>query len=68
MCMTAALQELLEKLRDPRRVYPDFEDASGASKIADILENALVNQAPPSIIDLLKAAAENVLRRSQMKN
>ena len=68
MCMTADLKVLLEKLRDPRRVYPDFEEGSGASKIADILENALVNQAPTSVIDLLKAAAENVLCRSQMKN
>jgi hypothetical protein len=66
--MTADLKALLEKLRDPRRVYPDFEDPSGASKIADVLENALVNQAPTSIIDLLKAAAENVLSRSQMMN
>jgi hypothetical protein len=66
--MTADVKELIDKLRDPRRVYPDIDDASGASKIADILENALVSQAPTSIIDLLKAAAENVLRKSQMKN
>jgi len=68
MGMTADLKELLEKLRDPRRVYPDFGEAAAASKIADLLENALFNNAPPSIIDLIKAAAENVLLRSQMKN
>ncbi|MDR6670167.1 hypothetical protein J2X71_006454 [Rhizobium sp. 1399] len=39
--MTVDLRELIDQLRDPRRIYPALGDGLAADKVATLLEHAI---------------------------
>lgn len=62
--MGADVTELVEKLRDARRVYPLPGDDRAAEKAAALLEAAVAGNAPVSTVDILKSTAAELLDRS----
>ena len=62
--MAVEIEEVIEQLRDPARVYTIPDDEIAAKKLADLLESAAVLGVPASTIDALKTTAVKILSES----